>query len=966
MNTRKANKKKWFSLKIFALIITLPVLLFGLINILIFYFRMPVEQPKINSNNIVSLSAGDSSQVEQKLKSLSLEEKCGQLLMPALESFSDDTTTRQYKKMYDSVKKIKVGGFVLFKSSAKEHIHMVNKIQKFSEIPLLISGDYETGLNMRIKDATQFPYNMALAATRNPDLAYRYGLAVGAECRAMGIHINFAPLLDINNDYRNPVIDIRSYSESPEIVSNFSISFMQGMYKNRVIGVAKHFPGHGATDTDSHNSLPVIRRNESQMYEFELKPFRRLIRNGLNAIMVGHLSIPAIENEKLIPATLSENMITKLLKNKMGFRGLIFTDAMNMQAITKEFGNDRATIMAIKAGNDIILYPGNVERSFKAITNAVKAGEISEERIDQSVRKILILKKFLSLDNNRFIEKNKALDIINNHKHKLLAKEIAEKSVTLVKDDERLIPLSEKDYKKIVSIAVSDKQFENSPLFQDLIKNRFKNSRIYQTKINTSENEFSKLLKSCNEADLIILPLYIYSYTLAKHNTYFKNLTVFLHDLFKLKKKMIVISFGTPYIYMEMPNIKTLLFAYGQQEVSQNAVYEAIVGNENITGVTPVSFPGRNITAGYGLKRWKIKTDTQKDKYYNFAPVDSLMTSAVQIGIFPGAQLLVQQNDRILYNKTFGNYTYEKKSPKVTFDTKYDLASLTKVIVTTTAAMILCDRGQLKLDEKIINYLPALNKNKKEITVRNLLLHNSGLPAFEPFYKKYNNQSQVLDHIYNCELNFKPGQKVQYSDWGMIILQKIIEKITGEPLDRYINYNLFSVIGMNNSFYNPSDSEKKKCAPTENDTYWRNRQIQGEVHDETAALLGGVSGNAGLFSTSEDISKFLYLMINGGKSGNYQVIRSATIEDWTSRQLPDNSRALGWDTNFDKNSSCGTLFSPQSFGHTGFTGTSVWVDKKRKLFVVLLTNRVFPARDNQKLFDFRKKIHDSIIRQINY
>ncbi len=352
-------------------------------------------------------------------------------------------------------------------------------------------------------------------------------------------------------------------------------------------------------------------------------------------------------------------------------------------------------------------------------------------------------------------------------------------------------------------------------------------------------------------------------------------------------------------------------------------------------------------------------------KQFDFSEVNNLMEQAISDSVFPGAVLLFGIDDSFLYEKSFGHYTYNKTSQPVKTNSIFDLASVSKVVGTTSAAMILVDRGKLKLDEKVITYLPEFNNNGKDkITVRNLLLHNSGLPAFKKYYDKYSTAKEVINDIMNLKLIYEPGTKYVYSDLGMITLQKVIEKITGTTLDKFLKKELFEPLGMNLTMYNPPCNLKQNCVPTEIDNFWRMRLLQGEVHDERAYLLNGVAGHAGLFSTAEDLSKFIRMLLNGGVYNGKQIINKKTIDEWTTKQTKQSDRGLGWDTRSKEKSSSGKYFSMNSFGHTGYTGTSIWVDKDKKLFVILLTNRVYPTRKNRKIIKFRPVIHDAVYRSI--
>jgi beta-N-acetylhexosaminidase len=348
-----------------------------------------------------------------------------------------------------------------------------------------------------------------------------------------------------------------------------------------------------------------------------------------------------------------------------------------------------------------------------------------------------------------------------------------------------------------------------------------------------------------------------------------------------------------------------------------------------------------------------------------FANTDSLIEEAIIDSAFPGAVLLISKDGEIIHEKAYGRFTYEPTSPKVSINSIFDLASVSKVVGTTTAVMMLIDKGDLKLDDKVIEYLPEFNNNGKEnITIRNLLLHNSGLAAFKKYYDVFSTAEEVVNDIMNLTPEQEPGSKYVYSDLGMITLQKVIEKISGKTLDKFLEENLFIPLGMNSTMYNPPPELKDNCMPTELDDFWRMRQLQGEVHDERAYMLNGVAGHAGIFSTANDLAKFLQMILQKGNYQGKQYIKPETIELFTKKQSNQSSRGLGWDTKSPEGSSAGKYFDLTSYGHTGYTGTSVWTDPTKNLFVILLTNRVYPTRNNNKISRVRPLIHDAIYQAV--
>lgn len=950
----------------------------GFLIILLISIIIPSEnitqlrKPKHTFDKLFPLSQDDQKWVESTLNSLTLRKKIAQLVIP----YANGQDTIKYSRQYNRLKKLvedeQVGGIIFLAGDIENQTAIINQLQKRSKIPLLISADYERGLGMRLSDAVEFPYKMAFAASGNPKNDYYMGRIVGQEARVLGVHQNYAPLVDVIHDYRNPIINVRAYSSDPDVIAIHSDAFIRGMHESNLISTAKHFPGHGATDLDSHNELPLIELTKKELWEVDLKAFQFAIDAGVKSVMIGHLDVPELTDVEGAPATFSYNVVTTLLKNEIGFDGLVVTDALNMQALTNDYTQAQIGLLSIQAGCDILLFPSKEKEMIDGIVDAVNLGRISEERINESVRKILKVKKWLKLDENKYVDIHQARKEINKRSHFRLAQDIAENSITLVKDEQNIIPINPDDYSKVISITISDSRFaktiEDPFLFEEVLNQELGYVKNFRMNFSSTEKDYKKILEEVSESDLVILSIYANvrssKGTIDLHQDQFN----FIRDIIKNGKPTIALSFGNPYLLAEVPEIPTYFAAYGNVAVTQSSAINSLLGNIAIRGKLPIKIPKTQFDFGTGLQKNAKNIFFQKmrsDSNYIFSSVDSLMRNAVSEKVFPGAQLLVGHRGRVIYRNNFGSGTYEKGAKRIEDNSIFDIASLTKVIGTTSAVMLLYDQGKISLEDKVIEYLPQFDNNGKDrITIKNLLLHNSGLPAFRPFHKTHKTADEVINSIMNIELDFKPGIKYQYSDLGMIVLQKVIEKITNMKFDVYLKENLFDKLGMKNTFFNPSPKVWYNCVPTEQDNYWRMQLMKGKVHDETAYLLNGVAGHAGLFSTSEDLAKLIYLYVNEGKVGDKQFFKKETIDLFTKTNSELSSRALGWDTKSEEKSSAGKLFSKNSFGHTGFTGTSIWVDKDEKLFVILLSNRVFPTRESTKIIPFRSLLHDAIYKSV--
>jgi CubicO group peptidase (beta-lactamase class C family) len=589
------------------------------------------------------------------------------------------------------------------------------------------------------------------------------------------------------------------------------------------------------------------------------------------------------------------------------------------------------------------------------------------ERLEHSVKKVLLMKYCLGLHKNKFVETEEIPDLVNTIENNGVSKKIAQKSITLLKN-KSILPLKRNGKDKIVCITFSDNaDASTGSLFERGFSSRYRNVEFLKIDIRMPETDFEKIYEKAQGADVLLLPVYLRVRSYSGTVGFNKQQKTYVDSLQQLNKKTIVLSYGNPYIVSNFsPNISAYLTSYGDAPVSIEAGLEAIFGEISITGKLPINIPGfYKIGDGINVKKEALQSSTLYDidlKDNSFDIVDELMDKAVEDSVFPGGVLLVSKDGKVFYNKAFGNFTYDENSKPIQRNTIFDLASLSKVIGTTNAAMKLVDENKLNLESPVSTYLPQFNsKGKDKVLIKNLLQHDSGLPPFKLFYKMCKSPEEIMDSIYACELLFSPGDSVLYSDIGMITLGKVIESITDKTLDVYLKDEFFSPLGLNSTMYKPDARLADFCAPTEVDNYWRMRTVQGTVHDENADALGGVAGHAGLFSTAGELAIILQMLLNKGEYNGRRYLDSATIDMFLTR-IKNTSRTLGWGIRPLKGSYfMGNKFSANTIGHTGFTGTSICVDPEKKLFVILLTNRVHPTRDNNKISDFRQVIHDKIM-----
>lgn len=889
--------------------------------------------------------------IDSLLNSMTLFEKVSHMMFPALQPGvrTKDWLENRHFQNY------KPGGFVLFGSSMRKTAEMIREMQAISKIPLMFAEDFERGVAMRINGSKTYPFNMALGAAGSPQLVYEMGKRIAADSKILGVHWNLSPVADVNNNPGNPIINVRSFGESPELAGELSLMMVRGLQAGGMLSSLKHFPGHGNTTIDSHSDLAVIHGSKKEFLETEIKPFKVAIDGGAYTVMVGHLGVEAY-NTSDTAATLSHSIISGLLRNELGFKGIVNTDAMSMKAISKYYKPGIAAVLTVKAGTDVIMASPEPLEGINAIMKAIKRGEITEERIDRSVRKILQAKRWagvfeplLPLSAVDKLFKEKEIDEIS--------KDLAIRSITLLKTDDSIFPFDKK--KKYFHLILRDgRDFPNIKRFKEELNKR--NSRIetYDLPPNPDRDDLNIYEEKIANYNEVIVSVYLQVRQSSGRINLTKDAAGLINALKKKGKKVIVLAHSHPYILMDIPNVDVFVTNYGAELSGEMALAAAVFGENNISGKLPVSLPGTPYKFGTGIDLLKERGKTLGLQGI-YDQIDELVMSGIRDSVFPGAAITVIKDGKLFYENSYGRFTYEDSSPEVKLNSLFDIASLTKVTATTFAVMKLYEEGNISLDSSVGYYMPEF-RDKPTVTVRSILLHNSGLPASKIYYKLGLQGQQIIDDICNTPLEYKTGSKTVYSDLGMIILGKVVERVTGEELDDHLRRVLWAPAGMSMTRFNPDDANIPFCVPTEIDDYWRFRLVQGTVHDENCTLLGGISGHAGIFSTVQDVGKFMLMLLNGGLAGGEQLIKPATIATFLKRGGGKSSRALGWDTNFEHKGLGGKKFPVYSFGHTGFTGTSIWADPVSKFALILFTNRVHPTRDKEGMKAFRLRYHEAL------
>jgi beta-N-acetylhexosaminidase len=922
--------------------------------------------------------------VDSVIATMSLDEKVAQMFMVGTFGHYFSTQSDEYERLVRLVQERKIGGFILWQGDVYEAAVRLNRLQRLSKVPLLVSADFEKGLAMRVRRGTYFPDAMAIGATGKPHYAFEIGKAIAEESRAIGVHQNYAPVADINTNPANPVINTRSFGEDPGLVTAMVTAFVKGTQAGGAIATVKHFPGHGDTGVDSHLDLPVVRFNRARFDSVELSPFRAAIDSGARSIMIAHIAAPALDSTGVLPSSLSRNTVQGVLQTDLAFDGLVVTDAMDMRGVVRDFSVGRSTILAVKAGVDMVLMPPDEDAALLALANAVRVGDIRLERIEHSVRKILLIKQQLGLDTLRVVDIDKVADHVATRDHLALARDVARDAITVLRNDGMILPLETNDRKRLLSVVMSDAEEYRTDVnrpgsartseqvgsyFNTLVQRR--NGRLESIRLSpSSENaDFDAALEKMKHAELVVMPVFARVRSASGRIGLPQKLTAFMERAGKIKAPLIVISFGSPYAVRSIPQANVLMCAYGDGEPMIEATVETLFGEVGACGRLPITVPGL-YARGTGMVCTQARLRRDDPFAVGIAPdrlvrVEEILQNAIRDSAFPAAQIAIAKGGVLVLNKAFGRYSYDADARDIDNTTLFDLASVSKVIGTTSAVMKLVEENRLSLEDPLGKYLPqAAQGRKAAITIRHLLLHRAGFPPFKRFFLMCRSKEEALDSIYATELVAAPGDTTIYSDIGMITLGKVIEKIAGEPLDRYLQQVFFKPLGMSNTLYNPPASLIERVAPTEVDSLWRMKLIRGEVHDENADLLGGVAGHAGLFSTASDLAIYMQMLLNGGTYGGVRYLQERTIAGFTRTVVPGQERFLGWDMKSPTGSSAGTNFSLSSFGHTGFTGTSIWADPERDLFVVLLTNRVYPTRANLKIAKVRPAVHDAVIKAI--
>ncbi len=935
--------------------------------------------------------------VDSIYSKMTLKEKVGQLFMVDIFSSKPKKETDKIKQL---IKEYHIGGVIFSKGGPGRQAKLNNEFQEKSKIPLLIGMDAEWGLAMRLDSTQAFPWNMTLGAIQDNNLIEETGRQIARHCKRLGVHINFAPVVDINTNPKNPIIGNRSFGEDKEMVTQKALAFMKGMQKEGVLASAKHFPGHGDTDSDSHKTLPTINFNAQRIDSIELYPYRKLIDQGLSSVMVAHLNIPSLEPRSGYPSSISKNVVTDILKDSLGFGGLIFTDALNMKGASDFKDPGEIDLAAFLAGNDVLLISEDVPLASQKIISAYYSGMITEERLAHSVRKILLAKYKAGLNKYKPVATEYLFQELNSIKNELLHHDLVENSLTILKNARATLPIKNLDLKKIAYVSMGDDSGE--AFYEQLSK---------YTQVDwVKASQLSEMIEKLRDYNYVIVGFHTSdSSPWASYKFKDKEL-VWLYEIARLNTTVLNI-FARPYAMLDMlttTNLEGIVMSYQNSIVAQEKSAQLLFGAIESKGKLPVSL-GKDFPLGTGIATRSLKRltyglpESVGINSYKLRRIDSIVERTLKEKMAPGLQLIVARKGKVIFNKNYGYHTYNKIR-KVKGSDIYDLASLTKILATLPLTIELKDKGIISLDTRIGEMLPDFKEsNKEHITLRSMLSHYAKLRAWIPFYlktldtitqkpdKKYYRSNlskdfniQVTNNLYlrsdmrdSLMLRIKESElrkrlRYKYSDLPYYLLKEYIERYYGNTLDALTQQHFYRPLGANNTSYLPlTRVKRKRIVPTENDKAFRNEIIHGYVHDQGAAMFGGIGGHAGLFANANDVAKIMQMYLNGGYYGGKQYFKSQTLQAFNTCYYchKDVRRGVGFDKPQlgDIGPTCGCI-SMTSFGHSGFTGTFTWADPEEEIVYVFLSNRTFPDSANRKLIsnDIRSEIQRVIYEAIDY
>ena len=965
----------------------------------------------------------ESLWVDSVYNSLTLEQRVGQLICMR----ANQPDKPFYEDVAKYIKKYNIGGVCFFRADADAQVKKTNEWQALAQTPLMVSIDAEWGLAMRVNKTLAYPYQMTLGAVADDQLIYEMGQQVAEQCQRMGIHVNFAPVVDVNSNAANPVIGMRSFGENPENVGNKGVAYAMGMQSKGLITSMKHFPGHGNTSTDSHLTLPTVTRTMDEVRDIELAPFRKMIEGGVNGAMVGHLYFPAIEKVKNTSSSLSYGVVTDLLKEEMGFEGLIFTDGLDMKGVSEKVRNDSVPYVAFMAGNDVLILPHDVPFAIKTIKAAAERDPVAEARLEESCKKILRYKYRAGLNNYKALSTENLMTDLKKKSYIELRQQLYDEAITMLRNENQVIPLA--NNKKIAVVTIGNTK---NDVNSGLVERGFSTTSfvVEKDKIASKSAEWLKKLEAY---DLVVVSIEKTT-MFASKNYGINDATVNFFNRLVAQNDVILNLFACPYaldMFRINNSVKAVVVGYQDEVPAVDAVVRLLAGELEPHGTLPVSVSkfkcGDGIVIGTPVKprytlpfiEAPVKSEPVKGQLMQSEPVvpvesepevtvpvtkldekyarrlDSVAKAGIKKRAYPGCQIVAMKDGHVVYDTCFGTFTYGG-GHRVQPDDMYDIASCTKIFASTLAIMKLYDDGLIDLNKTLADFFPYLKgKAHGKLKLIDIMTHQAGLKAWIPFYKVTVDENGPMEEFYSNEMDESHGVRVAenlylindyadrifdsvsktplgkkkylYSDMGFYYMPKIVKQLTNQNIEDYLNEKFYYPLNLSHICYQPLNHfTRDQIAPTENDTIFRMQQIWGDVHDQAAAMFGGVAGHAGLFANAHDLAVLMQMFLNEGTYNGVQYLKPETVRYFTKAHFAasnDNRRGIGFDKlpiNKKGSSTASMSGSMKGYGHTGFTGTFVWADPENKTVIVFLSNRVHPFPDPNKLArqGIRTTLHD--------
>nr|WP_321357234.1 glycoside hydrolase family 3 N-terminal domain-containing protein [uncultured Draconibacterium sp.] len=941
-------------------------------------------------------------------QSLSAEQRIAQLVW--INTAANKNIAGQLK-VAKLIKKYNLGGVIFFTGDPVKQVELTNFYQASAQTPLFVAMDAEWGTGMRLPGVMPFPYNMMMGASHNPELIKQATTEMAKQMKRLGVQVSLGPVVDINTQPLNPIIGMRSFGESPEQVAACGIAYMQGLQENNILAIAKHFPGHGDTQTDSHLTLPMVPYSRERLDSVELYPFKELAQKGVSGVMSAHLNVPQLDSTKGIPSSLSTKILKGILRDEWNYQGLVVTDAMNMAGAKSFAAPGEIEALALKAGNDVVEFPKDVEQTIAGIKKAIESGLLTQDEIDFKCRKVLAAKYQAGLSKLAPVSRVNLMEDVNSPEAELVKRKLIEASLTLLENQNDLIPLKRLDTLKIACLAVGE---TSETPFQSMLSKYTKTDNFFLPEQFTEE-ELNEVKTKLQDYNLVIAGLHLYESKTRrsmqvgslqkvkpKRPYGLSNETENLLHYLSNNKKSIVVFFSSPYTLTEVRDFTPpagLIMAYQKDSLVQELAAQQVFGGIGASGKLPVTLgnyykigDGINISKAVRMK-YTIPEEVGMNSTRLNHRVDSLVSDAIARRATPGCSVLAAKDGKIVFRKNYGYHTYDKRI-SVSENDLYDLASVTKVSGALAAVLKLTDEGKINIDDKFSDYWPDWKKrlfhssDKEDLGWREVLAHQAGLIPYINYWSETAKDGQLKNRWYSVQKtdeyqlevapnlflkkDFKkkiykdirksklnPPGKYVYSGLSFLLIPQITEDLSGQAYTDFLDANYYHSLGAYNITYNPLNKfPKSRIVPTEYDSYYRKQQVQGTVHDEAAAVFGGVAGNAGLFANANDLAKLFEMYMQMGTYGGEQYLNQSTMKEFTRVQFPENNnrRGLGFDKPLLNNNELSPEqsypcpgASPESFGHSGFTGTFVWADPTYNLIYIFLSNRVYPTREGNLL-----------------